>query len=271
MRSKFSLILDSTILFVTISLLIFAWVRFYTKSIAISLIIGILIGTLVITLTFILYRKRTKHIKIKKEEKSKIEYLALNLPFTTKTNLLDFFKSSLQNNFNVSIQNDFLILKENNSQNSAHNTLHSTIFVPYFDKNKLDMDIISLYIKIAQISKIFSITFCAKDFDDDVKSFVKQVENYDIKLLDLTEFYCNYAKNIQLPQVLDITKPKLTKNELVNYAFSPARARHYLLFGLLIILTSFLVPFKIYYLISGSTLCLTALLVKLIPILKNKH
>lgn len=272
MRTKFSLILDSFVLFLCVGLLMFAWVKFYTKSVLLSLIVSILVATLILFITSTIYKKRTAKLNLKKEEKKQVDYLNLNLFFTPKAEVLQYFENALKQKYQVSKTMDCLILKGNTSQNDKHTTLHSTLFAPFYDKEKLDYSTLLHFYRIAKINNLDNIIICANDFDDDVKNIAKQIKNLTIKLLDTTQIYSTYLKaQPQLPQAVDITKKKLKQMELLRYAFSPARARHYLLFGLLLLLTSFLVPFKIYYLIFGSILCVTALFVKLYPILKKNR
>lgn len=271
MRSKLSIILDATVLFLALWLLLFAWIKFYSKNAVLSAIFGATLSGLVVFLVFFLMFKKSEKTKLSGIEKRAVENLALNLNFTPETSVLEYFAACLSTEYKIDkiIQNS-IILTPNSSQNDMHSTVHSILFVPFYKNTKLLLSHFSTIFKIAHSLKISEIIICADEIEDGVKSFAKQINSSKITFINTAEFFNKYAKNKPLPKaIIDIDKPKLNRTELISYAFSPARARHYLLFGLLILATSFLVPFKIYYLIWGSLMCVIALIIKLVPLLKK--
>ena len=275
MRSKLSIIIDTTVLFIVISLIVFAWVRFYTREVLISALAGVTISGLVSYLIVFLSKKRANKIILNKLEKDQATALLLNLRFTPSDKITDFLATVLKKSHPVEVCADFLILDANSAQNQPHSTLHSTekmLFAPYFTR-KIDMPYFIYVYKCAITLNIKHIAFVGAEFDSEVTNFAKQINGYTFEFIDFYKFYDEFIKNsgVQLPVVIDVTKPKMQWIELVRYAFSPARTRHYLLFGLLIILMSFLVPFKIYYLVLGSILCSIALIVRVIPLLKKQN
>ena len=275
MRSRLSIILDTVILFAVLWLLFFAWIRFYTRNVLVSIIAGTILAGLVVFLVLFLNKKRSDKINLNKQQKDEISRLLLNLRFTPLEQISKYFVKVLEKTHTTVLCNDFVILKENSAQNDTHSTLHSTekmLFAPYFTR-KIDMPYFTYIYKCAVALNIKHVAFVGAEFDSEVTNFAKQINGYTFEFIDFYKFYDEFIKNsgAQLPIVIDITKPKREWRELVQYAFNPARARNYLLFGLLIILCSFLVPFKIYYLISGSILCLTALLVRVVPLLRKNQ
>ena len=275
MRSRLSIILDTVILFVVLWLLFFAWIRFYTRNVLVSIIAGTILAGLVVFLVLFLNKKRSDKLNLNKQQKDEISRLLLNLRFTSLEQISKYFVKVLEKTHATVLCNDFIILKENSAQNGTHSILHSTekmLFAPYFTR-KIDMPYFTYIYKCAVALNIKHVAFVGAEFDSEVTNFTKQINGYTFEFIDFYKFYDEFIKNsgAQLPVIIDVTKPKREWRELVQYAFSPARARNYLLFGLLIILCSFLVPFKIYYLVSGSILCLTALLVRVVPLLRKNQ
>ena len=323
MRSKLSIILDTTVLFLVLWLLFFAWIRFYSRQAVISAILG---GVLAFLITFLVYFLNKKHsikITLDKKERDTASKIALNLNYTSLPNILNYFKKILSKTFYTKKLKNALILTQKTAQNDMHSTTHNTVhnttknethasptqlllpqqtnlnntpsnspiqsntenyktnenniyvtkalFVPYFKNSEVSLETLSKFIIIAKNNNINKIIFCANDIQDDARSFAEKINNIKIEFWDFFLFYQDYAKSsaVTLPEVIDITKPKMKYKELLAYAFNSARARNYLLFGLLIILSSFLVPFKIYYLISGSILCIIALIIKVYPLIKR--
>ena len=276
MRTKLSIVLDSVILFAVLWLLFFAWIRFYTRNMLVSIVAGTILAGLIVFLVLFLNKKRSDKLNLSKQQKDKASRLLLNLRFTSVEQISRYFATILEKTHTTVLCNDFVILKENSAQNSMHSILHSTnkmLLAPYFTKDKIDMPYFTYIYKCAAAINIKHVAFVGAEFDSEVINFARQINGYTFEFIDFYKFYDEYIKDsgVQLPVVIDITKPKMQWRELVQYAFSPARARNYLLFGLLIILCSFLVPFKIYYLVSGSILCLIALLVRVVPLLRKNQ
>ena len=302
MRSKLSVAIDTAVLFLVVGILVFAWVRFYTREVLISALVGATLAGLVCYLVVFLGSKRANKLRLTKQEQGQISALSTNLRFTSNDDILAFLTKVLTNSHSVSNCADFLIIEPNSSQNQVHSTLHSTsknsnssptheqtstqqsakklfdsddeiLLAPYFTKPKIDSVYLAYVIKCANKLDLRHVALLGLGFEDEVISFSKQIRNIKIELVPIENFYHDYlaGTEITLPCAVDISRPKLKYRELLSYAFSPARARHYLLFGLLIILMSFLVPFKIYYLISGSILCIVALIVRVAPLLKKQN
>lgn len=271
MRSKFSIILDATVLFLALWLLLFAWIRFYSKNVVLSAIFGALLSGLIVFLIFFLSFKRSEKIKLSSNETKQAQNLALNLNFTPTSQVLDYFANCLASKYKIEkTLTNSLVLTENTAQNDLHSTMHSTLFVPFYVNKKFSLSHLASVFKIAHSLNINEIIICVDECEDGVKAFAKQINQVKITFMNTLEFFDKYAKGeASLSPIINIDKPKLQRKELFAYAFSPARARHYLLFGLLILATSFLVPFKIYYLIWGSLMCLVALIIKIVPLLKK--
>ena len=316
MRSKFSIIIDTIVLFLVLWLLFFAWIRFYTRLGVVSAILGAILAILITFLVYFLNKKHTDKINLTKLEKEKAEKLLLNLNFSTLQEKINFFSQILSNFHKVEQKENYLILSTKTAQkymhsieNNLHNTeidLHSTqnnntqsstlnanknmnmhttrsgnekslnqktLFIPFFNFSTFDMKELSKVINIANSENVEKITICTTNTSEEAKNFCKQINNFSINFIDTYKFYDEYAKtcDITLTEKIDITKPKMKYKELLAYAFNSARARNYLLFGLIIILSSFLVPFKIYYLVTGSILCIIALIIKVYPLIKREE
>ncbi len=269
MRSNFAKIIDSIVLVVVITVLTFSWLRFYTKNTTLSLVAGICVGLMFMAIFNLICHNRETKLNINKATKAGAEKLNLNLLGATTQEILDFFELIFNKDYIVTKNSNFLILKPNSAQNELHSTLHSTIISPNFNKSKFELNDLFPILKVARQLKINEIKIYAPDFSDDSLSLIKQLNNFKISTHNQYELY-NEIKDLNFTQTLDISKPKINYLGLLKYAISPRRARHYLFFGLIILGTSFMVPYKIYYLILGSILCLTALIVKIAPLIKTK-
>ena len=270
MRSNFAKVLDSIILALVFSVLIYAWMRFYTKNTSMSIVVGICSGLLIMAVLNIIFYNREQKLNINKTTKSNAEKLSLNLLCSTQSEINTFFAKILDSLGKIKKSRNYLEIKENSAQNNLHSTMHSTLIFPEFNKENFTLEDLFRIIKTATNLKIAEIKIFAPTVDETAKTFAKQINNLKIDFVDKYSLYNNYIAGKfenALIEKIDISKPKINYVGLLRYAVNQKRARHYLLFGLLILLMSFLVPFKIYYLVLGSLLCLIALIVKIAPIL----
>ena len=81
MRSRLSIILDTVILFAVLWLLFFAWIRFYTRNVLVSIIAGTILAGLVVFLVLFLNKKRSDKLNLNKQQKDEVSRLLLNLCF----------------------------------------------------------------------------------------------------------------------------------------------------------------------------------------------
>ncbi len=270
MRSNFAKVLDSIILALVFSVLIYAWMRFYTKNTSMSIVVGICSGLLIMAVLNIIFYNREQKLNINKTTKSNAEKLSLNLLCSTQSEINTFFAKILDSLGKIKKSKNYLEIKENSAQNDLHSTMHSTLIFPEFNKENFTLEDLFRVIKTATKLNAKEIKIFAPTVDGTAKTFAKQINNLKIDFVDKYSLYNNYIAGKfenALIEKIDISKPKINYAGLLRYAVNQKRARHYLLFGLLIILMSFLVPFKIYYLVLGSLLCLIALIVKIAPIL----
>lgn len=270
MRSNFAKILDSIVLALVFSVLIYAWMRFYTKNTSMSIVVGICSGLLIMAVLNIIFYNREQKLNINKTTKSNAEKLSLDLLCSTQSEINTFFAKILDSLGKIKKSKNYLEIKENSAQNDLHSTMHSTLIFPEFNKENFTLEDLFRVIKTATKLNAKEIKIFAPTVDETAKTFAKQINNLKIDFVDKYSLYNNYIAGKfenALIEKIDISKPKINYAGLLRYAVNQKRARHYLLFGLLILLMSFLVPFKIYYLVLGSLLCLIALIVKIAPII----
>ena len=270
MRSNFAKVLDSIILALVFSVLIYAWMRFYTKNTSMSIVVGICSRLLIMAVLNIIFYNREQKLNINKTTKSNAEKLSLNLLCSTQSEINAFFAQILDSLGKIKKSKNYLEIKENSAQNDLHSTMHSTLIFPEFNKENFTLEDLFRIIKTATKLNAKEIKIFAPTIDETVKTFAKQINNLKIDFVDKYSLYNNYIAGKfenSFIEKIDISKPKINYAGLLRYAVNQKRARHYLLFGLLILLMSFLVPFKIYYLVLGSLLCLIALIVKIAPII----
>ena len=97
----------------------------------------------------------------------------------------------------------------------------------------------------------------------------KILNNLEIKFVMKNELFENYFLAHRIyPDCanLKVEKPKIKFIDLIKNFFVPSKAKSYFLCGLVLIFSSIILPFHIYYLIFGSVLLLFSIICKLQPI-----
>ncbi len=264
MRNRLAQIIDLVVFFLFIGILTFAWIRYYTRDLTLSLIAAICVSTISTCIINVFIYKKEEKSHLTKEQQNKFFALKYNLMIQSETEILKTFCNILNqpastNNF--VINNNYII----NSQ------ALNTIVYPYFSHEKLTSDLVFNILKKISNHENLTIKIIGCQIDDDAKALLKKMQNVQIVFVSLQNFCKENPSIFDIDIKINFDKPKTTLSILAQYATNPKRAKNYLLYGFLLIFTSFLVPFKLYYLIFGSVLCLVALVIKILPNVISKR
>ncbi len=270
MRNIFAKFIDSVTILAATFVLMFAWVRFYTQDITTSAIVGtVCAGVICFLVNFFADRSERKKIGSMTEKKS-AEALGISLLGATNAEVLNYFETVFAKiGKSIKKQQNYLEMEYYSAQNELHSTLHSTIIYPFFHKATLGYDDLILIIKLTRTLQKSEVRVYCILASTEAKSLAKKIKNLDIQIYDQYDLYA-LGKDTPAPITIDTKVAKMGFADYIKFAFDKSRARNYLLFGLILLATSFIVPYKIYYLIMGSTLCLTSLAVRIFPLIKKR-
>lgn len=269
MRNIVAKFIDSTVLSVAVFILVFAWVRFYTRNMTISIIIGAILAIVIcIGINLVLNKKEAKILHSKKQKKD-AETLALGLLGLTNLEILEFFAKQISKRpAKVTQSTNCLKIEYYSAQKDLHSTKSTAIVVPLFHTMKVETSDVIFALKLARAHNVDEMEIYGISFSPEAKSLLSSIKNIQTKTFDQYQLFSSLSPE-EIPTTLDTSVKRLNWKEFVQFALDKKRARNYLLFGLIILATSFMVPYKIYYLVMGSILCITALTVRLIPLLKK--
>ncbi len=251
-KLKISKYFDILTTSLTLFLLFFCWIKFYTKN---PLLSGIFAVFLMGIGVFLIFFANFKHEKKKTLSKNAIKQAidcALQLQFSSKQNVENFFEQTLKNNYKVTKHNFGFVLEKDHKK---------IFFVANFWLEKLDLYHFSQIYVAAKSLNLNEIFVCSNDFDEATKTFAKGIKNLKITFFDKFLTYSTFIEPFKiLPEkVVDTTPEKLKLREILKLTISRERTKHYFLSGLILFLCSFFVPYKFYYLVFGSIGFLLAL------------
>ncbi len=146
----------------------------------------------------------------------------------------------------------------------------SEIIYPFFEKSELEINNLSTIYK--QISSPKNIVILCGTARSDCLALAKRINNKKITIYDSEKTYQTFLKNSIMPptEIEFSNSKKLAIKELLHYAIGKNRAKNYSIMGILLVVSSFFVKFKIYYLVVGSILLLLALLTLLLPYFRKQ-
>lgn len=261
-KLRLSKLIDTIFVLGFCFLVVFCWLRFYTKNTLFSVLISatVTVAASIVFTKIIKAKNKTKSLS--KQDKENAQYCALQFSFTPLKQVLIYFYDILKPKNNVSLLKTHLVLNPK--------TQKAIIFIPLFFKNEIDeIDIQNTFI-LAKEQNCNSVVICAKAFNQSATSLISKLKNMSFTLFDSFETYNKIIKPNNLPpKIVDTTVAKLTFSQILLLAFGKQRIKNYLIFGLILIASSFFVYYKLYYLISGSILLVLCIVILCLPNKRN--
>ena len=237
MKNTLAIIIDNLSISLLIGIIAYSWCQFYIHSVCISALIALIFFASAILICWLITKEITKKQKLNKQAKENINAISEKLQFLSADKQILWLKQSIYQDYLN--QNDFCKIMQ-----------EITLYYSPYDFEKIEI-------------------LCS--------SFSKELLTY-VKSLNICVVLTNKISAIQkyklcafsLPCDIKIVCPVKNYKYFIEYALSPARTKSYLLLGIILVLSSFFVIYKLYYLICG-TLLLVLSIITLSKHLKAKN
>lgn len=247
MQTKFSIISNIIFKYFIIFAISFVWLNFYYQNILTISLISIIIAFLVGQIIYLINSKKNKLASISLKENEKLKNCSMQLLLASKKDICIFFNIILKTNHQTTI-----------SKNNDYISWEDTIFIPYYSKQSLNLDdIIYIYKNYKNIDNI--IISCI-DYSDNCIEFCNQLTDTKIHILNEKDIFKLFKKydfypdfNIKLKQ-----KEKFKYSQLKSIMFKKSNSKKYFFSGIMILLTSFIIRYNIYYKIFATILFIFA-------------
>lgn len=249
-KFKFINILDFIFIFVAIFLIFFAWINFFIRNIFLSIFLAVFLSsTIIFCFRYFKLRKKQKY---QLSEKSQIELTKFKFAIQTYSSgkLISVLKKLVPNNCEVKTKNGTLYFLHNNQ---------SWAFIPFLQ----NLDDIKLLNLIKNVSAENITIFCTS-YDKQAEYVGSVFKNRVIKLVDIEKLFSLLQdKNIEInTDNIDLAKPKISIKEILKNSLQPKNAKGYFISGLVLLFTSLIIPYKIYYVVFSSVLLILSILCK---------
>lgn len=241
--SKFKLInfIDTIFISISLFLILFSVLNYFIKSVFYSSVISAII-TFSFLFLFRLYKNYKKEKQALIPTNEEVENFFINFSLLKNSDYIEMLKKILpeSSNFTPSKSHiEFLIKNEK---------CCLVIFKTLTTLNLLDA--INLINKHkTKYNKIFIISF---KFDRKINSVLGNYKGNNIKIISAFETLKLLRKNdIKIDEKIKIKQQKISLKEIFKGFFSKKHSKSFFFGGIIFILTSFIIPFRTYYLIFG--------------------
>lgn len=253
-KFKFSNIVDTAFISVVTFLIIFAWIQFFIKNLLLSIMVSAVLAIGIIFLIRWFKLRKYSSTQAKVNRNSNLELFKLAISTMSSTKLGSIIKKLLPNKyFPRTNKGDINFIKDNST--------HSFTF--YYSNELTEPKLLELIkTKPAQNLTIFCL-----NYTQEVKSIATAFKNKNITLVSIEQLFDIFnSKNIQVDTShIDLTKHKITFKQMLKSATSRNKSKSYFTCGIILLLTSLIIPYKIYYVIFSSILFALSLLCRFKP------
>lgn len=255
--SKFKIInlLDNLFLTIASFLIIFAWVNFYIRNLWISFIFGIIFTFAVMVLFQYLFSKKQTKIKLKNENLKNINDSFFAFRILPKSSKIKLLSSCFDEGNTVSQFDDYLLI---NSSGKISLIIFST------HQERLEQpDLYKILESIENVHHDKIIIIC-ETYNPNIK--LKLFSNKEIELVNKEKLYHDYfVKFNQFPPTQNINK-EVYKFDFIDFLkafFIPQKSKSFFICGLILLFSSFILPYNYYYIVVGSMLIMFSIICKL--------
>lgn len=263
--SKFKIVnlFDKIFVSVSIFLIIYAWLNFYIRNLFSTFILSLIFSSAIIFVLYYFLNKKQERVKLSKKSTDEMNKSFLSFRLTPKKEKLDLLYQIFSREYETKLDNGILSYVKDDKK-------HIVLIATHIDRIN-ENELINL------VDEFVNLNFDVIDIIcQDVSQNINSNIFIDKKIVFLTKekLYTDYFSKYSIfpdDSKIDTSITKLKFRDILKNFFLPEKARSYFFCGLILIFSSIILPYHIYYILFGSTLLIFAIVCKLLPkIKKNK-
>lgn len=263
--SKFKIVnlFDKIFVSVSIFLIIYAWLNFYIRNLFSTFILSLIFSSAIIFVLYYFLNKKQERVKLNKKSTDEMNKSFLSFRLTPKKEKLDLLYQIFSREYETKLDNGILSYVKDDKN-------HIVLIATHIDRIN-ENELINL------VDEFVNLDFDVIDIIcQDVSQNINSNIFIDKKIVFLTKekLYTDYFSKYSIfpdDSKIDTSITKLKFRDILKNFFLPEKARSYFFCGLILIFSSIILPYHIYYILFGSTLLIFAIVCKLLPkIKKNK-
>lgn len=259
-KFKFVNIIDTVFISIATFLIFFAWVQFFVKNFLLSILIGSILSISVILILRWFKLKKSYSTQAKVAHNTNLICFKLAIQTMPTTKLSTLIKKQLSPNYLPKINKGDINFVKNNISYT-----YTFYYASELTESKL--------LEIIKTKPAKNITIFCSNVTQDVKTLALAFKNKQIQIITLEQLFEIFnSKNISIDTShIDLNKHKITLREILKNSISRNKSKGYFISGLVLLFTSIIIPYKIYYVVFSSALFTLSLVCRLRPTVKSNH
>ncbi len=250
-RFNFFKTFDAFFRILIIFLACFVWCRYFIDNLWLSLIATIFLTlTIDLTINFV-KNKRQKKKNIYKEEDEKIQQYINTFIFSEDNFSVNFFYELAKIKHQAQKKNKYIEIV---------NTNKKIILFPYFIYRDFNTDDLVLVYNKTKKEMPSRLIICTNTIDNNAIKLAQKLP-LDVYILDGNQVYEKLLKKYNyFPYLTKLkSETKIGFKEILSYALNKKRTKGYFIASVILLLSSFFVPYKIYYVVMATLLLILSL------------
>ena len=263
--SKFKIInlLDKIFISVSVFLIIYAWINFYIRNLWSTFFLSIIFSSACVFVLYYFLNKKQEKINLNKKNTDKMNKCFLAFRLTPRKSKIDLLYQILSKENETKINNGILTYNKDNKK-------HIVIIATHIERIN-NNDLINLIDEFLDFD-IDVIDIVCNSVCENIKT--KIFIDKEILLITKEKLFIDYFSKYQIypdESKINTSITKLKFKDILNGLFIPEKAKSYFFCGLILIFSSIILPYHLYYIIFGSLLLIFSIICKILPkIRQNK-
>lgn len=252
--------MDIVFISIAIFLIVFAWLQFFLKNILLSLFASIFVSIGIMLLLRLIFNKKhslAQNALLKQDNMVKFK---LAIQTMSNTKLTQLIKKLIPKHYLPISKNGDIVFTKNG---------HTHLITFCFSTELSDGKVLDL-IKTKKSSNL--IIVCGSVLPS-IKSIIKAFVDTKITIITLDDLYeiCEENNVVVDTSNINLNKPKLTFKNLLKNSISREKSKGYFISGLVLLFTSIIIPYSVYYVVFSTALLTLSLICRLQPKTQHKH
>ena len=246
----FNYFTTSVIRMFTIMSASFVWLNYYFRKFAHAFPIALIVSLTIEIILFVKWRKDTRQNNLNKSHNALIGNIKFALIHSTLSTNINYYANILKSKYCSQKYKDCIVAIVDNKK---------VCFVPTYHSN-VSLDNVTDSIAIADMHNADKLVILTTNYPSQITDYISSLGGMEIEVYDIEKTYSTFLMGNTLPTCKVYEKQnKVNVKKLFTVAFDKSKTKAYLASGLILMLSSLLVPFSLYYIISGSVLLIFAL------------
>lgn len=261
--SKFKIInlFDKLFISISIFLIIYAWINFYVRNLWTTFFLSLIFSAACVFVLYYFLNKKQEKVELGKKNTDEMNKSFLSFRLTPRKQKMELLYNLLSKEFNTKLDNGILTYIKDEKK-------HLVIVATHIERIS-ENDLINLVDEFLDID-VDVIDIICNDVNPNINS--KIFVDKKITFITKQKLYLDYFSKYQIfpdNSKIDTSITKLRFKDILNNMFIPQKAKSYFFCGLILIFSSIILPYHIYYIVFGSLLLIFSILCKILPKLKK--